>query len=90
MASGLIVAMRAVDIFAAVHRIINLADVRRAGGGAIRAMPVVVVVETTILRFGTRGSSARMSCVQRLTSPTLTACIQMTWRLVSACLRLAS
>ena len=53
-------------------------------------MPVVVVVETTILILGTRGSSARMSCVQRSTSPTLTACSQMTWRLVSACFRLAS
>ncbi len=31
-------------------------------------MPVVVVVETTILRLGTRGSSARMSCVQTSTS----------------------
>jgi len=38
--------------------------------------PVVVVVETTIFRFGTRGSSARMSWVQTFTSPTLTACVQ--------------
>src|ERR1035441_1813805 len=51
-------------------------------------MPVVVVVETTILRFGRSGSSARMSWVQTLTSPTLTACIQSVSRLVSACLRL--
>ncbi len=36
-------------------------------------MPVVVVVETTIFRLGSRGSSARMSWVQMLTSPTLTA-----------------
>ncbi len=53
-------------------------------------MPVVVVVETTILRFGRRGSSARMSWVQMLTSPTLTACIQSVCRLVMACLSLVS
>ena len=51
-------------------------------------MPVVVVVDTTTLRLGTRGSSARMSCVQTFTSPTLTACIQMTTRFVIACLML--
>ena len=38
-------------------------------------------METTTLTLGARGSSARMSCVQTFTSPTLTACIQSTWRL---------
>jgi hypothetical protein len=42
------------------------------------------------LRFGKRSSSARMSWVQTLTSPTLTACIQSVSRLVRACLRLVS
>jgi len=53
-------------------------------------MPVVVVVDTTILALGTRGSRARMSWVQMFTSPTLTACIQSTSRLVIACLSLVS
>jgi hypothetical protein len=52
-------------------------------------MPVVVVVETTILRFGIRFSSAAMSWVAMLTSPTLTAWIQRTCRLVMACFTLA-
>ena len=54
------------------------------------AMPVEVVQETTILAFGTRGSSALISWVQSPTSPTLTACSQIIWRLVSACLMAAS
>jgi len=53
-------------------------------------IPVVVVVDTTIFRFGIRGSSARMRWVQTFTSPTLTACAHSTCRLVMACFSLAS
>ena len=53
-------------------------------------MPVLVVVETTSFRLGRRGSSARMSWVQRSTSPMLTACIHRVSRLVMACLSFVS
>ena len=65
------------------------AMVDRKYGGEF-PMPVVVVVDTMILRFGSRGSRARMSCEQTLTSPTLTACIQRTCRLVMDCLNFES
>ena len=41
-------------------------------------MPVEVVVETTILYSGSKGSMTLINCVQRLTSPTLTAWNQTT------------
>jgi hypothetical protein len=41
-------------------------------------MPVEVVVETTILYKGNNGSMARINCVHKFTSPTLTAWNQIT------------